>query len=131
MTIRRLFAGLAYACLFFFSTQSHTAVVLGADTSWLSEMEANGNLFYNSSGTQQDLFPILKQHGMSAVRLRVWVNPQDGYNGMADTLANQTGLPPFIQYIQVKNQGSCIQVASPNRRPLSAEPGSRRRRGSR
>jgi len=87
MTIRRLFTGLACACLFFFSTQSHTAVVLGADTSWLSEMEANGYLFYNSSGTQQDLFPILKQQGMSAVRLRVWVNPQNGYNGMTDVLA--------------------------------------------
>lgn len=87
MTIRRLFAGLACACLFFFTTQSRAAVVLGADTSWLSEMEANGYLFYNSSGTQQDLFPILKQHGMSAVRLRVWVNPQNGYNGMTDVLA--------------------------------------------
>ena len=99
MTIRRLFAGLACACLFFFSTQSHTAVVLGADTSWLSEMEANGNLFYNSSGTQQDLFPILKQHGMSAVRLRVWVNPQNGYNGMTDVLAKAGHVAADIDWV--------------------------------
>lgn len=86
MTMRQFVLWLASACLFFSSTACYAAVVLGADTSWLSEMEANGYQFYNSSGTQQDLFPILKQHGMTAVRLRVWVNPQNGYNGMADVL---------------------------------------------
>ncbi len=87
MNFRQHLCWLASACLYVFSTNAAAAVTLGADTSWLTEMEANGYLFYNSSGVRQDLLPILKQHGMSAVRLRVWVNPQDGYNGMTDVLA--------------------------------------------
>ena len=50
---------------------------------------------------------------------------------MATKLPSHTGLPPFMPYIQVKNQGSWIQVASVNHRPLDAEVGSRRRPGIR
>ncbi len=87
MTLYRHLCRLASACLLVCGSTSYAAVTLGADTSWLTEQEANGYLFYNSSGVRQDLLPILKQHGMSAVRLRVWVNPQGGYNGMTDVLA--------------------------------------------
>ena len=45
-------------------------------------------------------------------------------------LPSQAALPPFIQYIQVKNQGSWIQVARLNRRPLAVDDGSREMRGS-
>ena len=87
MTLYRHLCRLASACLLVCGSTSYAAVTLGADTSWLTEQEANGYQFYNSSGVRQDLLPILKQHGMSAVRLRVWVNPQGGYNGMTDVLA--------------------------------------------
>ena len=59
----------------------------GADISWLTEMEAAGRKFYNPSGTEQDLFLILKNLGMNTVRLRVWVAPADGWNGKADVVA--------------------------------------------
>lgn len=63
------------------------AMVKGADVSWLTQMEKSGYKFYNSSGTQQDLFPILKAHGMNAIRLRVWVNPSSGWNNITDVVA--------------------------------------------
>lgn len=63
------------------------AMVKGADVSWLTQMEKSGYKFYNDSGTQQDLFPILKAHGMNAVRLRVWVNPSAGWSNITDVVA--------------------------------------------
>lgn len=59
----------------------------GADVSWVTEMEAAGRKFYNSSGAEQDLFVLLKNLGMNTVRLRVWVNPASNYNGKADVVA--------------------------------------------
>ena len=50
-------------------------------------MEAANFKFYNSSGTQQDLITILKNLGMNTVRLRVWVNPANGWNNKTDVIA--------------------------------------------
>lgn len=63
------------------------ALVKGADVSWLTQMEKAGKSFYNDSGSKQDLFPILKAHGMNAIRLRVWVNPSDGWSNITDVVA--------------------------------------------
>lgn len=73
-----------------FSSQFSTGdtIIKGADISWLSEMENSGYRFYSDAGVQQDVLQILKQHDMSAVRLRVWVNPPGGYyNGLDDVIA--------------------------------------------
>lgn len=59
----------------------------GADVSWITEMESNGIKFYNSNGVQQDIFQILKNLGMNTIRLRVWVNPTNGWNNTADVVA--------------------------------------------
>jgi arabinogalactan endo-1,4-beta-galactosidase len=59
----------------------------GADVGWLTEMEAAGRKFYNSAGTEQDLFLILKNLGMNTMRFRVWVNPTGGWNGKNDVVA--------------------------------------------
>ncbi|WP_207422495.1 glycoside hydrolase family 53 protein [Desertivirga brevis] len=58
----------------------------GADVSWITEMETSGVKFYNNSGSQQDLLQILKAKGMNTIRLRVWVNPTDGWCNKADVL---------------------------------------------
>lgn len=64
------------------------AVVKGADISWTSEIEANGHSYYNRSGVKKDILSIMKEQGMSAVRLRVWVNPSQGwYNGTQEVVA--------------------------------------------
>jgi arabinogalactan endo-1,4-beta-galactosidase len=64
-----------------------TRFAKGADVGWVSEMEASGRVFQNREGKTEDLFAILKEQGMDAIRLRVWVNPPDGWNGIADVVA--------------------------------------------
>jgi arabinogalactan endo-1,4-beta-galactosidase len=53
--------------------------IKGADVSWLTQMEANGIKFYDSTGTQMDCMQVLKGVGINAIRLRAWVNPSDGW----------------------------------------------------
>ncbi|SEP15513.1 glycosyl hydrolase 53 family protein [Mucilaginibacter sp. OK283] len=62
-------------------------IAKGADISWVTEMEAKGIKFYDKSGTQQDLFALLKSLGFNAIRLRAWVNPTNGYCNTADVVA--------------------------------------------
>ena len=75
----------------------------GADVSWTTEMESNGIKFYNSNGVQQDIFQILKNLGLNSIRLRVWVNPTNGWNNTADVLAkavraNNLGMHILIDF---------------------------------
>lgn len=65
----------------------NTSFIKGADVSWLTQMEASGYKFYNSSGVQQDCMQLLKDKGMNAIRLRAWVNPTDGWCNTADVVA--------------------------------------------
>ena len=60
------------------------AFARGADVSWCTEMEANGKRFYNADGQQTELMTLMRQIGMNAVRLRVWVNPQTAYGAWSD-----------------------------------------------
>jgi len=77
-------------CLALGSPLGHAAdtrFAKGADIGWVSEMEASGRVFRNRDGKTEDLIAILKEQGMDAIRLRAWVNPQDGWNGTADVVA--------------------------------------------
>jgi arabinogalactan endo-1,4-beta-galactosidase len=58
----------------------------GADVSWVDQEESSGYSFYNSSGIKQDPFLLLKNQGVNAIRLRVWVNPSGGWCNGSDTL---------------------------------------------
>jgi arabinogalactan endo-1,4-beta-galactosidase len=80
---------------------TNTNFIKGADVSWLTEMEAGGRKFYNSAGTQQDCMQILKDLGMNAVRLRVWVNPANGWSGTNDVVAKA---------VRAKNLGMKIMI---------------------
>lgn len=68
-------------------TPLHPNFAKGADISWLTEMEGAGKKFYSASGTETDCIQLLKNLGINAVRLRVWVNPAGGWNNTADVLA--------------------------------------------
>ncbi|MFF8999795.1 arabinogalactan endo-beta-1,4-galactanase [Streptomyces achromogenes] len=59
----------------------------GADISSLAKSEAKGGVYRTSSGTAGDALPILKSYGMDYARLKVWVNPADGFNDKAHVLA--------------------------------------------
>ena len=56
---------------------SKPAFAKGADVGWLPQMEATGYKFYDNDGTEKNGLQLLKNRGMNAVRLRVWVNPND------------------------------------------------------
>ncbi|MFZ6845025.1 glycoside hydrolase family 53 protein [Undibacterium sp. RuTC16W] len=58
----------------------------GADISWVNQQEASGYVFRDSSGNATDPFVLLKNIGINAIRLRVWVNPSGGWSNAADTL---------------------------------------------
>ena len=63
-----------------------THLAKGADVSWITEMEASGVQFFNAGGTAVDGLKILRGLGMDAVRLRVWVDPQQGWYNKNDVL---------------------------------------------
>ena len=56
----------------------------GADVSWCTEMEAAGKRFYDAQGSETELMALMHQIGMTAVRLRVWVNPERAYGAWSD-----------------------------------------------
>jgi arabinogalactan endo-1,4-beta-galactosidase len=68
-------------------TPGTSSFAKGGDISWLTEMEAAGLKFYTSAGAEQDCMQLLKNLGMNAVRLRVWVNPANGWCNTSDVIA--------------------------------------------
>lgn len=59
----------------------------GADISWVTQMEADGQKFHDASGNETECTELMKKLGMNSIRLRVWVNPEDGWCGAEDVLA--------------------------------------------
>lgn len=47
----------------------------GADISWVTELESKGHQFYNAAGKRTECTALMKEYGMNAIRLRVWVDP--------------------------------------------------------
>lgn len=68
--------------------------MIGADISWVPEMEARGRIIYEN-GQEVDAVRLLKNHGFNYIRLRIFVNPENekgyspgkGYCGLDSTLA--------------------------------------------
>lgn len=69
--------------------------IMGGDMSMLHEVEQRGGKFYDQ-GVEQDALEILGDHGMNAVRLRLWVDPYDSagnpYGGGTNDLATTISL---------------------------------------
>jgi len=77
----------------------------GADISWVTELEAKGHKFYNELGEQRECTALMKELGLNAVRLRVWVDPQkhDNWCNKADMLvkarrAKELGMDVMIDF---------------------------------
>ena len=64
-----------------------TAFAKGADISWVTKMESEGIKFYNAAGEETECTALMKQIGMNSIRLRVWVDPDEGWNGKGDVVA--------------------------------------------
>jgi arabinogalactan endo-1,4-beta-galactosidase len=54
--------------------------IVGGDLSGLKKNEDFGAVYYDAQGRRGDAMRILRDAGMNYVRLKVWVNPTDGYN---------------------------------------------------
>lgn len=77
----------------------------GADVSWVTQQESEGIQFFSrKTGRPTELMQLLRDEcGVNAVRLRVWVNPADGWNGLQDLLvkarrAKALGLELMIDF---------------------------------
>ncbi len=81
-----------------------TAFAKGADVSWLTQMEAEGAKFYTPGGQEMECMKLLRDEcEVNSIRLRVWVNPAEGWNNVDDVLikarrANALGLRVMIDF---------------------------------
>ena len=75
----------------------------GADVSWLTQMEAEGQKFYDNNGTEMDCMELLKSLGVNAIRLRAWVDPSasGGWCNTADLVTKA---------VRAKNLGMKILI---------------------
>ena len=60
--------------------------ILGADISSLHKSEDLGGVYRDANGTAGDALQILRDSGLNYARLRVWVDPADGYHDKAEIL---------------------------------------------
>lgn len=58
----------------------------GADVSWLTEMEQSNKRFYDRNGREWECMALLRELGMNSIRLRVWVDPANGWCNKEDLL---------------------------------------------
>lgn len=85
------------------TTYDMSGFAKGADVSWLTEMESEGMKFYNASGYQTECMTLLRDLGFNSIRLRVWVNPTNGWCNKEDVVAkawraNQLGMRLMIDF---------------------------------
>lgn len=60
-------------------------ITKGADISSMTEMESEGVSWQDNDGNPRQLMPLLKDYDLNAVRLRVWVDPDNSpANGWCD-----------------------------------------------
>jgi arabinogalactan endo-1,4-beta-galactosidase len=77
--------------------------IMGADVSSLKKSEDKGGVYTYEDGTPGDALQILKDHGLNAIRLRVWVDPADGYHDQAELLvmarrAKELGIQVLVDF---------------------------------
>lgn len=83
-----------------------TGFARGADVSWLTQMEAEGEKFYTPGDDRHEMecMQLLRDYcAVNAIRLRVWVNPADGWNSIDDVVvkarrAERLGMRVMIDF---------------------------------
>lgn len=76
---------------------------LGGDISGTTADEARGHFTMNSDFVPTETTRLMKDYGMNAVRLRVWVDPNDGFSSPEDVLtmarrAQALGMPVMVDF---------------------------------
>ncbi len=77
--------------------------IRGADVSTLAKNEDFGAVYRRANGRRADPLAILREHDVNLARLKVWVNPADGYNTKAKVLraaarAKAAGMRLFVDF---------------------------------
>src|ERR1039458_4259921 len=85
----RILRALAGALIFCAQGAAGQAVIVGADVSFLRQMESRGVVF-KDAGVAEPGLQILKNHGYTWVRLRVMVDPISLPNTLEYTIASRT-----------------------------------------
>jgi arabinogalactan endo-1,4-beta-galactosidase len=81
-----------------------TTFAKGADVSWITQFEAQGYTFQTSELVETECMQLLRDEcGVNSIRLRVWVNPSEGWNNIDDVMikarrANSLGLRVMIDF---------------------------------
>ena len=76
----------------------------GADVSWITRVESEGHKFYDADGNEAEAMRLLRDEcGVNSIRLRVWVNPTDRWNGKSDVIekavrAHELGMRLMIDF---------------------------------
>lgn len=69
------------------TSEDTVTVAYGADLGWCTAMEDKGHLFYGfSSREPKECTAVMSELGVDALRLRVLVDPSDGYCNVQDVL---------------------------------------------
>ena len=64
---------------------SHPPEYISAvDISTYPEIEMTNPSFYDSENHEKELLPMLKDYGINTIRLRLWVNPENGHSGFEE-----------------------------------------------
>ncbi|MDE6653419.1 MAG: arabinogalactan endo-1,4-beta-galactosidase, partial [Muribaculaceae bacterium] len=88
------------------AVEKESGYAYGADVSWITEMEAKGRKFYTpgENPVEMELMQLLRDYcNVNAIRLRVWVDPADGWNNIDDVVvkarrAEDLGLRTMIDF---------------------------------
>ena len=86
--MRKLIIAVLFAvvCINNVHAQDNNTFWLGADISGTTQLESNGEKLYNAKGEIRENTALMKELGLNAIRLRVWVNPRGGWSGAEDVL---------------------------------------------
>lgn len=92
----------------------------GADISWVTQMESDGQKFYNAAGEERECTALMKEIGFNAIRLRVWVDPEEGWCGKEDVLIKAKRAQDLGMRIMIDFHYSDIWADPGNQNPPEA-----------
>lgn len=100
---RLLFAGLALLSIMSIDAKKPEHLWLGGDISGTTADEARGVYSADTAGMRTENTQLMKNYGMDAVRLRVWVNPKEGFCSPEDVLimakrAKELGMEIMVDF---------------------------------
>lgn len=86
-----------------FSGVGRRALWLGADVSGATMNEKMGHKLLDAQGKECEEVALMKAYGLNAIRLRIWVNPKNGWCSKEDQLvlalrAKKLGMPVMISF---------------------------------